>query len=54
MQQQVQSNNIRIQILEEQNNLLRKSIAKMLAEQDSPQQKAQVHRQIHHDFSTQE
>ncbi|XP_022085634.1 coiled-coil domain-containing protein 157-like isoform X2 [Acanthaster planci] len=42
MQQQVQSNNIRIQILEEQNNLLRKSITKMLAEQDSPQQRVQV------------
>ncbi|XP_038053836.1 coiled-coil domain-containing protein 157-like [Patiria miniata] len=42
MKQQVQSNNIRIQILEEQNNLLRKNISKLLAEQDSQQQGAQV------------
>ena len=37
MKLQVQSNNVRIQILEEQNNLLRKNISKLLEQRaESP------------------
>lgn len=43
MRQQVQSNNIRIQILEEQNNQLRKNISKMLDGQGQKHQGAKVH-----------
>ena len=43
MRQQVQSNNIRIQILEEQNNQLRKNITKMLDGQGHKHQGAKVH-----------
>ncbi|XP_033627970.1 coiled-coil domain-containing protein 157-like [Asterias rubens] len=42
MRQQVQSNNIRIQILEEQNNQLRKNITKMLDGQGHKHQGAKV------------